>query len=915
METVSKSRHLKTKVLQRWIMTVTVGLFTAVVQGWAGEPSEAPLTIQPDNTVIVQFGDPYAATYLQQYLLKCVAKDPDADKFALNAKPDPDRSASKAFPIINVKPEALPKDRNVILLAPLDSIPKAFLTDDERAQLKKAKRNSIFLKRVGNVIVLTKRDADMWNLSHMRVFLDKCVGIRMYAPNGADGLEWVSMPKDNKIAVDKLSIFMQPYFTKGTFSSGAIQRNMDWLRMNGPLTEGLDLRASHSIAKYFPPEKYYEKFPQLYPMGKDGNRTNPMGEYWNPCLADPELAANTVMEQVREKMKAKPAPGYLTISVMDCPYSCQCPVCSASMKAMGGQASNLWYAFLNRVAKQCQQEFPGLYITTYVYSNIRKPPTGMNIEPNIVVDNVIKSYNFTDKKYWDGLMATIIDFSSLGAKWVTHDWNFSGVTPRIYSRQLASMLQWGAQNGMLGMYTEWSGNEYWYIDGANYWVLTQLLSDPYQDTDALWRQYCMDMFGSGWEPMYRFYDMFAQKHVVSDAFYVRGDWARQESCGFSAEDVAQQRKWLEEAMAATKDEPMIQKRLSAIQRYFRAHELIVQAVSVPGRMYQQHVILGKRTDIDKAALAFYVNDDASKLFAFDTYYDTQRTIPPDTCQDHDNSAGIRFSYRNNYSRALGALIQTVRRQALSGVDINTLTEDGVRSVVSNSRRIYKENLPVKRDAKRAAEIEELMTKILWVPKVAEMPKIDGDLSDAAWKKAAKLEGFSLADILVPSRDGNETEGRVMRVGNQLVFGIVCKQPSGIWAETPPEKFTGTSIWRESGCEFFFGSPTAGTEKPDFAQYIVNSLGAFRGFQKAQDNRKDVQCAVKMGEDGKSYTIEAAFPLKLEGQYDYSGQRLLEFNIQRSPFQSKTFNPKERIGWAPIFFTATLPESRGLLILE
>jgi hypothetical protein len=425
----------------------------------------------------------------------------------------------------------------------------------------------------------------------------------------------------------------------------------------------------------------------------------------------------------------------------------------------------------------------------------------------------------------------------------------------------------------------------------------------------------MDMFGSGWEPMYRFYDMFAQKHVVSDAFYVRGDWARQESCGFSAEDVAQQRKWLEEAMAATKDEPMIQKRLSAIQRYFRAHELIVQAVSVPGRMYQQHVILGKRTDIDKAALAFYVNDDASKLFAFDTYYDTQRTIPPDTCQDHDNSAGIRFSYRNNYSRALGALIQTVRRQALSGVDINTLTEDGVRSVVSNARRIYKENLPVKRDAKRAAEIEELMTKILWVPKVAEMPKIDGDLSDAAWKKAAKLEGFSLADILVPSRDGNETEGRVMRVGNQLVFGIVCKQPSGIWAETPPEKFTGTSIWRESGCEFFFGSPTAGTEKPDFAQYIVNSLGAFRGFQKAQDNRKDVQCAVKMGEDGKSYTIEAAFPLKLEGQYDYSGQRLLEFNIQRSPFQSKTFNPKERIGWAPIFFTATLPESRGLLILE
>ena len=54
---------------------------------------------------------------------------------------------------------------------------------------------------------------------------------------------------------------------------------------------------------------------------------------------------------------------------------------------------------------------------------------------------------------------------------------------------------------------------------------------------------------------------------------------------------------------------------------------------------------------------------------------------------------------------------------------------------------------------------------------------------------------------------------------------------------------------------------------------------------------------------------------MEGQYDYTGSRALSFNLMRSPFTAKTFNPRERIGWAPIFFTASLPESRGLLILE
>ena len=77
----------------------------------------------------------------------------------------------------------------------------------------------------------------------------------------------------------------------------------------------------------------------------------------------------------------------------------------------------------------------------------------------------------------------------------------------------------------------------------------------------------------------------------------------------------------------------------------------------------------------------------------------------------------------------------------------------------------------------------------------------------------------------------------------------------------------------------------------------------------------MKCAVNWDKDGNTYTIEAAFPLKVEGMYDYSSAKAFSFNIMQNPFEGKTFNSPERIGWAPIFYTAHYPQSRALVIIE
>jgi hypothetical protein len=241
------------------------------------------------------------------------------------------------------------------------------------------------------------------------------------------------------------------------------------------------------------------------------------------------------------------------------------------------------------------------------------------------------------------------------------------------------------------------------------------------------------------------------------------------------------------------------------------------------------------------------------------------------------------------------------------------SQQAVAQVVERSREIFRRHLPDKRNPQRTQEIGHLLAKVLWISHGEQMPVFDGDLAEPAWTPAAELTDWTQADIMVPSREGNETKGRVMRVGDHLVVGIECRQPQGIWAFTPADRHTGTRIWRESCCEFLFGAAPREGETPEFAQYIVNALGAFRGFRQAEDNRQGVQCAVRTSADNRAYTIEAAFPLRVDGLYDYTEQPVLSFNVSRYPFSADTFNSKERLGWAPIFFSASYPESRGLAV--
>ena len=126
------------------------------------------------------------------------------------------------------------------------------------------------------------------------------------------------------------------------------------------------LQCFHALANIVPPEKYGASHPEIYEV-RGGERRVPLSigtgfGILSPAKALPELT----MEYIREQKRARPTLTYVPLGMMDMTFDCGCAECQASVKATVSY-SNLYFSYVNEVAKRCLQEFPGLYITCFSY--------------------------------------------------------------------------------------------------------------------------------------------------------------------------------------------------------------------------------------------------------------------------------------------------------------------------------------------------------------------------------------------------------------------------------------------------------------------------------------------------------------------------------------------------------------------
>lgn len=105
-----------------------------------------------------------------------------------------------------------------------------------------------------------------------------------------------------------------------------------------------------------------------------------------PCLTD-EAVYQTVLANVRAWLSDNPEAKIISISQNDSyagRLGCQCQSCKAIDNAEGSPMGSL-LTFINRIANDIKDEFPGVYVDTLAYRYTRKAPKTVRPAENVII--------------------------------------------------------------------------------------------------------------------------------------------------------------------------------------------------------------------------------------------------------------------------------------------------------------------------------------------------------------------------------------------------------------------------------------------------------------------------------------------------------------------------------------------------
>ncbi len=105
-----------------------------------------------------------------------------------------------------------------------------------------------------------------------------------------------------------------------------------------------------------------------------------------PCLTDEEVY-QTVLGNVRAWLDANPEATIISVSQNDSDAGvggCQCENCKAINDAEGSEMGSL-LTFVNRIANDIKDDYPGVYVDTLAYRYTRTPPKTVRPADNVII--------------------------------------------------------------------------------------------------------------------------------------------------------------------------------------------------------------------------------------------------------------------------------------------------------------------------------------------------------------------------------------------------------------------------------------------------------------------------------------------------------------------------------------------------
>lgn len=336
------------------------------------------------------------------------------------------------------------------------------------------------IKTSGNDLYLSA-NTDYGLQNGVYTFLETYLGCRKYS------LTVLVVPKKPTIVLPEIDDMQVP---KLTFRMQNIHDSsyLSWHKLNIYDDFGLFV---HTFKVLVPPEKYFAQHPEYFSLNK-GNRT-PDGQL---CLTNPEVF-QIVVDELRERMKAKPEATFWSVSQNDTYIPCECSACRAIDSTEGSPSGSI-LAFVNRVA----DEFPDKTISTLAYQYSRSAPKHIKPRPNV---NIMlcsiecnRSKPLEDDPNSASFVKDVEDWGRLTNNIFLWDYviQFRNlVSPFPNLQVLQPNIQFFVKNGIKMVFEQGLGSMSGEFAELRMYLISKLLWDPDINADSVMNEFLQGFYG------------------------------------------------------------------------------------------------------------------------------------------------------------------------------------------------------------------------------------------------------------------------------------------------------------------------------------------------------------------------------------------------------------------------------------
>lgn len=341
-------------------------------------------------------------------------------------------------------------------------------------------------------------------------FLERYVGVRWLMP-GPDGED---VPQLRDVWVSHQKVKQEPAAFDRHFSPF---HNMDspdvqivWARKNRTHPR---VDFGHNLWAIFPPEKYGQTNPEFYPM-KGGVRYIPapgVKTGWQPCFSEEGTIAVAV-NYIIDYFNKNPNATSFSLGMNDSGGSCEAdpshPLYPNKLNSTGSQdLSDIYYKWVNRVVEEVRKVYPDKWFGLLAYAESTDPPSfpvNDHVIPFVAKDRMI----WYDDTIRNNDQRLIQEWSQVASNVALYDYIYGTpyLVPRIYPHLMADNMRFAADNGVTAHYMEAYPN---WGEGPKMWLAAKLMWNPYQDVDALLKEWYERAVGKEAAPYLKaYYDLW-----------------------------------------------------------------------------------------------------------------------------------------------------------------------------------------------------------------------------------------------------------------------------------------------------------------------------------------------------------------------------------------------------------------------